>query len=356
MGLETATYVNDLVDTNPDGSDQRSQGDNHLRLIKTVLRNTFPGMAGRMSRAQSKGGNYTAVLNDNTSLLFFTAAATLSLTAVATLGNGWSVMIYAGGGDVTVDPNGAEEVNGAATKVVKQGQMAILMSTGIAGDEFVMLYVPSTAEMTAAAWTTGDVKATYKVAADSGWIMANDGSIGSAGSGATNRANADTEPLYTLFWNNIADADAPVSGGRGASAAADFGANKPMTIPKALGRSLASAGAGSGLTSRALGSALGTETKTIVEGNLPSHAHSVPSLSVSGSITSFSQDQITDSGTLRAITFATNVALGGGAAAISGVAGTVSGSTGTGTTGSVGSSSALDVMNPRFHTNFMIKL
>lgn len=42
MGLESATYVNDLVTTNPAAGDQRSQGDDHLRLIKAALKATFP--------------------------------------------------------------------------------------------------------------------------------------------------------------------------------------------------------------------------------------------------------------------------------------------------------------------------
>ena len=42
MGLETGTYVSDLVITNPLASDLRSQGDDHLRLIKKVLQNSFP--------------------------------------------------------------------------------------------------------------------------------------------------------------------------------------------------------------------------------------------------------------------------------------------------------------------------
>jgi hypothetical protein len=41
MGLETATYISQLVDTNPTSSDPVSQGDDHLRLIKEVLQNQF---------------------------------------------------------------------------------------------------------------------------------------------------------------------------------------------------------------------------------------------------------------------------------------------------------------------------
>jgi hypothetical protein len=43
MGLETGSYIKDLVPTNPQGTDPKSQGDDHLRLIKTVLANQFSG-------------------------------------------------------------------------------------------------------------------------------------------------------------------------------------------------------------------------------------------------------------------------------------------------------------------------
>src|SRR5258708_14346610 len=51
-------------------------------------------------------------------------------------------------------------------------------------------------------WSTGDVKTTLKIVPDTGWVMADDGTLGNAGSAATNRANADTSALYTLLWTN----------------------------------------------------------------------------------------------------------------------------------------------------------
>lgn len=42
MGLEAATYIGDLVISNPTGLDEVNKGDDHLRLIKSVLQNTFP--------------------------------------------------------------------------------------------------------------------------------------------------------------------------------------------------------------------------------------------------------------------------------------------------------------------------
>ena len=109
-------------------------------------------------------------------------------------------------------------------------------------------------------FSTGDIKATLKTVADAGWVMMDDGTIGNAASSATTRANADTEDLFTLLWTNCADAQCAVSGGRGASAAADFAANKRIALPKILGRAIGAAGAGSGLTSRALAETTGAET------------------------------------------------------------------------------------------------
>lgn len=123
--------------------------------------------------------------------------------------------------------------------------------------------------------TTGDVQPTFKTVAKPTWVMMNDGSIGNAASGGTTRANADTEALFTLLWNNIINTWAPVSGGRGASAVADFAANKTLTLPKALGRALAVSGTGAGLTARALGENLGKEKHALTDAENGPHVHGV---------------------------------------------------------------------------------
>jgi heme O synthase-like polyprenyltransferase len=46
MALETATFINGLVVTNPTATDPKSQGDDHLRLIKSVIKNTFTAITG----------------------------------------------------------------------------------------------------------------------------------------------------------------------------------------------------------------------------------------------------------------------------------------------------------------------
>jgi hypothetical protein len=49
MGLESATYIDDLVITNPAGADDRATADDHLRLVKSVLKTTFPTINGAVT-------------------------------------------------------------------------------------------------------------------------------------------------------------------------------------------------------------------------------------------------------------------------------------------------------------------
>ena len=50
MALETATFINALVETWPDGaSDTVSQGDDHIRVLKASIKRTFPQISGEVS-------------------------------------------------------------------------------------------------------------------------------------------------------------------------------------------------------------------------------------------------------------------------------------------------------------------
>lgn len=42
MALETGTYIDDLVATNPTATDDVSEGDDHIRLIKSTVKATIP--------------------------------------------------------------------------------------------------------------------------------------------------------------------------------------------------------------------------------------------------------------------------------------------------------------------------
>lgn len=120
---------------------------------------------------------------------------------------------------------------------------------------------------------TGDVKTSLLSSSPLGWLPMNDGSIGNTGSGATLAAGAYTFQLYKTIWDGVIDTWAPVSTGRGSTAQADFLAGKTLTLPLSLGRALAGAGSGAGLTPYVLGQNTGENTHVLTTPEIPSHTH-----------------------------------------------------------------------------------
>lgn len=64
MGLETSTYVDGLNVSNPAATDGLAQADDHIRLIKTVLKNTFPNITGAVTATQATLNDIPTALTD----------------------------------------------------------------------------------------------------------------------------------------------------------------------------------------------------------------------------------------------------------------------------------------------------
>jgi hypothetical protein len=131
------------------------------------------------------------------------------------------------------------------------------------------------------AWGAGDVKLTFKNVADPGWLMMDDLLIGKTASTADHKNDLYTN-LFQLLYNNIPDTWCPVfatKGGAGnvrtGNALNDFNAGFVLTLPRTLGRALAIAGTGAGLTGRALGQFLGEETHVLTAPESVPHRHIV---------------------------------------------------------------------------------
>ena len=132
--------------------------------------------------------------------------------------------------------------------------------------------------------TTGDVKFTLKTIADTGWIKVSYGTIGDATSGAIIRANADCAALFALIYNNFTDAYCPIytqNGGALTSRIAQGSATNAWNnhciifLPDIVGRVIGTSGVGNGLTTRALGQYLGTESHVITTNEMPVHNHGI---------------------------------------------------------------------------------
>lgn len=54
MALETTTFINGLVPANPLGSDAIAFADDHIRLIKSTIKATFPNITGPITQTQDQ--------------------------------------------------------------------------------------------------------------------------------------------------------------------------------------------------------------------------------------------------------------------------------------------------------------
>lgn len=155
MALEDLTgtkYLNSLVKTNPLGTDLLDDADGHLRGIKNTLVTSFPNISGAVTAthtqlsllasftnlkgAATKSTTYPVVVGDEGKVLVCNTsggAFPINLPAVATAGAGFilHVVLATAGNDLTITPDGAETINGAATKVLNTAYQGVsLICTG----------------------------------------------------------------------------------------------------------------------------------------------------------------------------------------------------------------------------------
>lgn len=201
----------------------------------------------------------------------------------------------------------------------------------------------------AVVFSTGDAKITLKSVADQGWIFMDDGTFGNVTSGSSNRNNADCQNLFTLFFNNITDAWAPMQNSSGvgvtrstfADANAAWVANSRMTLTRQLGRAIAVAGTGQSLTARTIGGYDGKETHLQTTAELAQHKHALYN------------------GILFTSSYVTGTPLTGGGAYVPEFTlnDTFSGAQSvTQDIYPATTTAAMDILNPRAYWNVMIKL
>lgn len=130
MALETGNYISDLVAANPADTDGKSEGDDHIRLIKKVLKNTFPGLSGQFGGVIPLNSARLLVAGDSYQTVICNASMTLPLDSASTLGAGWQIEIWAAGGNVTIDPDGSEQINGASTFGLPRGAHTKIICDG----------------------------------------------------------------------------------------------------------------------------------------------------------------------------------------------------------------------------------
>jgi hypothetical protein len=143
--------------------------------------------------------------------------------------------------------------------------------------------IPAAVIQTSGLWSTGDVKFSISTTPASGWLIMDDQTIGDPSSGAVNQS-ADYMALFSVLFQSVGDSYAPIYDSAGTARNRAYYSNNWNTawtaharlkLVSVLGRALAVAGSGAGLTGRALGQYGGEEFHTLNTGELASHNHNV---------------------------------------------------------------------------------
>jgi hypothetical protein len=214
---------------------------------------------------------------------------------------------------------------------------------------------------------TGAIQPFYGTGVLAGFVRMSGRTIGSATSGATERANSDCQALFNFLWN--ADTSLTVAPSRGASSAADYAANKTITTPDFRGCALSGlddmgnaaagrlTGAYFGANATVLGAYGGGESITQTIAQMPSHYHSAAIYDPAHSHPAIAAAVVSNTfntGTApNPCTYAPNQSIGIGAA-YTGVR--VNSSNGLDTTYSAGGGAAFRTLGPRRLVTLYIKL
>jgi hypothetical protein len=68
MALETGTYVNSLVASNPASTDGLAQADDHIRLLKSTIKSTFPSVTGAVTSTHTELSALSGLSSTSTEL------------------------------------------------------------------------------------------------------------------------------------------------------------------------------------------------------------------------------------------------------------------------------------------------
>jgi hypothetical protein len=204
------------------------------------------------------------------------AAASAASAAALAGANATSIVFTPAGGLSSTNASAAIlEVNARIGTSGTAASTTVAAIAGLTATDVQAALAELLADINNALPRTGAVVLSIDDAVPPGWLLMDDTTIGDASSGATHAHATLYQALYILLWTKVSNTYAPVSLGRGLTAAADYAAHKTITLTKAAGRALGVAGAGAGLTARTVGQTFGEEGHALTGSENGPHNHPV---------------------------------------------------------------------------------
>lgn len=231
MGLESATYIDDLVSTNPVVGDNVFEGDDHLRMLKAVLQTTFPSFDRPFYHDTVTTGAVDVTLattDDRATRDIDASGAARTITLPTSPNAGFEVTVGKSDSSinaVTVARGGSNTINGATSyslprqysaakfKYIGGGLWLVVASTvytrgpTASVDSEIALFSGTTGDLLKRATTTGLLKATSGVlsAATAGTdYYAPGGTDVALADGGTGASLTDPNADRILFWDDSA--------------------------------------------------------------------------------------------------------------------------------------------------------
>lgn len=177
------------------------------------------------------------------------------------------------------DQTDSTKVGQLDVSLIATGTTRVLQFPDAAGVISTQTYAQTVAT---ARLPTGTVLECWTSTLPAGFVWPNGSTISNTGGAGSQRANADCQALYLLLWTFSTLA---VTGGRGANAAADWAALKPIALPDRRGTVGAGADNLGGATSAARlsvvmastapGTIGGTQNHVLTSAEIPAHNHGV---------------------------------------------------------------------------------
>ncbi|MDP2218521.1 MAG: hypothetical protein Q8J68_14685 [Methanolobus sp.] len=133
------------------------EGDKYILAIFTEVLEEIEGVVEELHKIIRSPRTTNTILtkDDRKTLIDITGGTfTQTFTAAATLGSGWYCYYRnSGTGEVTLDPNAAETIDGATTSVVYPGEARLIQCNGTALFSVVLSVRPFTSSLIVSNWT-----------------------------------------------------------------------------------------------------------------------------------------------------------------------------------------------------------